>query len=83
MITSYNLEKMLDQLLAQQPDMQIEDVISWTNTPIFQKYIQFGKYKGQEWCNVPGDYMDWIKKNMTNLDPDTLHTLNAYMNQPF
>lgn len=84
MITTYNLEKMLDYLIVQQPEMQIEDVVAWTNTPIFQKNIQFGKYKGQPWANVPGDYMEWIKKNMTNLDPDSLYTLNYYLNeQPF
>lgn len=83
-VTACNLEKMLDALILQNPEMQIEDLVAWTQAPIFQKYVPFGKYKGQEWQHVPGDYLVWVKNNMTNLDSDSLYTLNYFLNdQPF
>jgi exodeoxyribonuclease X len=83
-ITSYNLERMLDIIISQNPETQVEDLINWIETPILQNLVRFGKYKGQQWNQVPIDYLLWVDKNMTDLDPDSKFTLNHYINElPF
>jgi exodeoxyribonuclease X len=83
-VTSYSLEKMLDILISQNPEMQVEDLITWIEAPILQNLVRFGKYKGQHWNQVPIDYLIWVNTNMTDLDSDSKFTLNHYINEvPF
>ena len=53
-----------------------EDPYMVQEQPIRQTYCQFGKkYKGYLWSDVPGSYLEWMKKNVTDIDPDTEYTL--------
>lgn len=83
-MTSKNLEVMLNKILESNPDMEIEPIIEWAAQPILQTKIQFGKHKGKPWSEIPRDYLDWMKAKMTDLDSDTLYTLNYHLNEhPF
>jgi len=53
-----------------------EDPYTVQEQPIRQTYCMFGKkYKGYLWSDVPGSYLEWMKKNVTDIDPDTEYTL--------
>jgi len=46
--------------------------------PIRQTICRFGnRHKNQYWCDVPGSYLDWMRKNVKDLDPDTEYTLQC------
>ena len=51
----------------------IEDLIRWTNEPILLPKVTFGKYRGQNWTDVPPDYLQWILRQQ-GMNEDVIHT---------
>lgn len=78
-VTTKNLEYMINLLLVGNPDMTLQDVVNWTLQPSLLKYVGFGKHKGMLWANVPRDYMDYALNNFKDLDSDMKFTLNHYL----
>lgn len=37
-------------------------------TPASQKLIEFGKYKGFRWCDVPLNYLEWLYKENEDIN---------------
>lgn len=53
-----------------------DDPYTVQEQPIRQTVCRFGnKYRNWYWSDVPGSYLDWMRKNVKDLDPDTEHTL--------
>lgn len=46
--------------------------------PIRQVVCHFGnKHRGELWAAVPFSYLEWMRKNVTDLDQDTQHTVDC------
>lgn len=57
---------------------QIDDPWTLQATPVRQEVCRFGKkHWGALWSDVPGSYLNWMKKNVTDLDEDTQYTLDC------
>ncbi len=59
---------------------EVEKMVALTATPVLiTKPMRFGKHKGktiQELAHSEAGYLDWMLKNMQNLDEDTKYTIN-------
>jgi len=52
------------------------DLVELSNTPVKQKTVRFGQYRGQAWVDVPTDYLRWMKsKGPDGWDEDTWFTV--------
>lgn len=52
-----------------------EELLELTIKPVLQKVCRFGKHRGEEWSNVPRDYLRWIlSKPEGEFDPDVVYT---------
>lgn len=50
-----------------------------TDAPILLRTVHFGKHRGEEWRNVPRDYLRWIlSKPSGEFDRDVEHTARHY-----
>jgi exodeoxyribonuclease X len=78
-VTAKNLEHMLKLIIASSPTMDLQTLLDWTLQPTLLKYVEFGKYKGMEWSQVPRDYMDYASTNFKDLEPDVRFTINHYL----
>lgn len=38
----------------------IEQMLAWTQQPRHLPLVPFGKHRGQNWSDVPGDYLQWM-----------------------
>jgi exodeoxyribonuclease X len=61
-------------------DMKLghEEALIMTKKPILQKIIRFGKYRGQNWADIPKDYLAYLKRGNME-DPDTRYTIEHYL----
>ena len=57
----------------------LPDLIAAVDAPMLLKTVGFGKHFGMPWAEVPKDYLQWSAKNLTDKDPDTLHTIHHYL----
>ena len=59
---------------------EVEKMVALTGTPVLiTKPMRFGKHKGktiQELAQSEPGYLDWMLKNMQNLDEDNKYTIN-------
>lgn len=67
-VTAHLLMKMLETHTAEQ-------LLELTKAPILIKVCGFGKHFGQEWKDVPKDYLNWILRGKeSDWDADTIYT---------
>lgn len=67
-VTTYLLHKLLTV-------HSLNELLLWTNEPKAYPTITFGKHRGSKWSDVPGDYLQWMLKQV-DMDPDALHCAN-------
>jgi exodeoxyribonuclease X len=56
----------------------MEDLIRWTNEPVLLPKVTFGKYREQNWTDVPPDYLQWILRQQ-DMNEDVVHTARHYL----
>ena len=56
----------------------IEELIRWTSEPVLLSKATFGKHRGQNWKDVPPDYLQWILRQQ-GMDEDVVHTARYYL----
>jgi exodeoxyribonuclease X len=78
-VTAKNLEYMLNMITSSSPDMDLQTLLDWILQPTLLKYVEFGKYKGMEWSQVPRDYMEYAFTNFKDLEPDVRFTISHYL----
>ena len=49
----------------------IDQMVAWTKEPRPMPKLTFGKHRGQTWEQVPGDYLDWMLRQV-DMDGDTV-----------
>lgn len=58
----------------------VDQMIDWTAQPSLLPRVTFGKHRGQNWSDLPGDYLDWIVRK-SDMDSDTKFTARHWLNQ--
>ena len=48
----------------------VPSLISFCDSPVTIDVMPFGKHKGVPLKNLPSDYVSWVMKNVSDLDPD-------------
>lgn len=60
----------------------VDKMVELTQTPIFEHYFRFGKYRGKTLKEVAASdatYLRWMLKNMDNLDDDMRYSINLVL----
>lgn len=76
--------KLLEYLARFLPEswpQQVEELIPALDLPILQRTCRFKAHDGKPWCEVPKDYLNWLINNRKDLNPDTLYTIQFYLQQ--
>jgi len=55
-----------------------EKLLMLSKTPVRLKTINFGKHRGQDFSQLPPDYLAWLRRQ-PNLDADLVHTLDTIL----
>lgn len=56
------------------------DLIKWAESPVLLSTCRFGaKHYGKPWAEVPTDYLEWMRKNVNDMDIDTRFTVEHYL----
>jgi exodeoxyribonuclease X len=55
-----------------------EQLLKLSKTPVRLKTIGFGKHRGQDFNQIPRDYLQWLRKQQ-GLDSDLIHTLDSLL----
>jgi exodeoxyribonuclease X len=58
----------------------LADMIEWSSAPSLLPRVTFGKYRGQPWSELPGDYLNWIVTK-SDMDVDTKFTAKHWLEQ--
>ncbi len=57
----------------------LPSLIAWVNEPIIEKVCRFGKHKGTPWAEVPKSYLQWMLREIKDMDADQQATVNHYL----
>lgn len=71
----------LAKAICEKSGMTLEQLAAESKAPMELKTIPFGKYKDQPFCEVPRSYLQWMLREMKDLDADMKHTLNLHINK--
>jgi exodeoxyribonuclease X len=72
-VTTSLLLKMLEQNTPAQ-------LMIFSQQPVRLRTISFGKHRGQDFRNIPKDYLTWLRKQ-EGLEPDLAYTLDYFLRQ--
>jgi exodeoxyribonuclease X len=70
-VTTSILMKMLEHYSPEQ-------LLILSKQPVRLKTIGFGKHRGQDFSQIPRDYIEWLRRQQ-NLDSDLIHTLDSIL----
>jgi exodeoxyribonuclease X len=73
-VTTSLLQKMLEHHTPAQ-------LLGLSSLPVRLKTLNFGKHRGQEFRNIPRDYLQWLRKQ-EGLEPDLVYTLDYLLHRP-
>jgi len=64
-----------------QPGMEdIQALLAWAQAPNLLETCQFGnKHRGVPWASVPKDYLQWMRREVKDMDPDLRYTVEYYL----
>jgi DNA polymerase III epsilon subunit-like protein len=56
------------------------ELIAWADAPNLLGICQFGnKHRGTPWSRVPKDYLQWMRREVRDMDPDLRYTVEYYL----
>jgi exodeoxyribonuclease X len=58
----------------------VEELVTWTSEPVLLPRVTFGKYRGQEWTDLPLDYLTWVAEK-SELSDDVKFTADFHRRQ--
>lgn len=56
----------------------VDELIRLTTAPVVLGKVSFGKHKGQQWADLPWDYLNWVAFK-SDLGRDEKHTAKHYL----
>jgi len=83
-VTTALLRHLLEEVQNLRPDLQtIEDLVNWSTEPNLLPICRFGnKHRDKPWSEVPKSYLQWMAREVQDMDPDLKFTVNHWLNQP-
>lgn len=63
-------------------DLSLESLIAYAESPILVRKMPFGKHMGQPIEQVPTQYLNWVLKNIPDLDSDLKASIEAFLHGP-
>lgn len=72
-VTAFILQEALVHASAHQ-------MIEWSSGPSLLPRVTFGKHRGQQWSDLPPDYLSWLV-NKSDMDVDTKFTARHWLDQ--
>jgi exodeoxyribonuclease X len=58
----------------------IQELLAWVQAPNLLEICTFGgKHRGRPWSQVPKDYLQWMKREVKDMDMDLRHTVDHYL----
>jgi len=80
-VTALILQKMMKIVITEKGIEDIDALIKWIDEPVLLNICRFGnKHRGQRWSEVPREYLQWMKDKVNDMDVDTKHTVDYYLN---
>lgn len=81
LMTADLMKHMLEHVVRENPNITdpLEHLIWLTQQPILLNTVRFGKHRGQEWKDVPYDYLKWCLRQ--DMDKDVLFTCDFWMKE--
>lgn len=62
------------------PLLTVQDLVEWANAPSLLAICQFGnKHRGLPWNRVPKDYLQWMRREVRDMDADLRYTVEYYL----
>jgi exodeoxyribonuclease X len=81
LVTAALLHHLLGEASRQQPQLlSVEQLVAWSNEPVLLRTCRFGnKHRDKLWSEVPKDYLNWMLREVNNLDVDTRFTVEHWL----
>ena len=85
LVTATLLRRELEELERQHPGLMAswgggDELAAWANRPVLLTTCFFGsKHRGVAWADVPKDYLNWVIRNVSDLDADTRFTVETML----
>jgi exodeoxyribonuclease X len=58
----------------------LQELLAWVQAPNLLETCTFGsKHRGTPWAQVPKDYLQWMKREVKDMDKDLRHTVEHYL----
>ena len=58
----------------------LPELVAKSQEPMMLTFMPFGKHKGQLFSEVPRSYLQWMQRELKDLDIDQAYTINYYLN---
>lgn len=78
------LKLLLEKMITDLKDNALEKMLKLTNTPLFIKKLNFGKYKDRllsEIATLDPSYLKWVLENIQDLQEDLKYSINLVLEQ--
>lgn len=80
LVTAHILQNLVRRAMVEKGITDLETLIKWSEEPVLLKTCRFGaKHNGDPWSKVPISYMTWMLREVQDMDRDTRHTIEFYM----
>jgi len=80
-VTTALLGHLLEEAERLRPDLHtVEELVAWTNQPNLLPVCRFGnKHRDKPWSEVPKDYLQWMLREVKDMDPDLRFTIEHWV----
>ena len=66
--------------IMQRLNVTVDALADLSRKPLLVAVVPFGKHKGQLYSEVPRSYLQWMQRELKDLDIDQAYTINYYLN---
>lgn len=71
----------LCKVICETTGMTLAQLAEASAAPMLLANVPFGKHKDQPFADVPRSYLQWMQREMKDLDADMKHTLDFHINK--
>ena len=67
--------------IMERTNLTLPELTAKSQEPMLVTFVPFGKHKGQLYSEVPRSYLQWMQRELKDLDIDQSYTINYYLNK--
>lgn len=71
----------LCKVICETTGMTLAELAKASAEPMMLAVVPFGKYRDQPFSDVPRSYLQWMQREMKDLEADMVHTLDFHINK--